>query len=124
MSTIGSLIDRLYEIKQEKSALNKQVDALDEEYDKLELRVLAMMDEIGLESAKASTALATKSETKVPTAVDWDAVSTYIMENDALYLLQRRLSVTAIKELMDTGEVLPGIELMPITKLSLTKRKS
>lgn len=119
---IGPLIDRMYQIKLYKAGLQKQIDGLNEEYDNIELQVLGMLDDMGLDSAKAETALATKSETSVPVAVDWDALNAYIVENNALYLLQRRPAVTALKELFDSGETIPGVELRPKTTLSLRKR--
>jgi hypothetical protein len=82
------------------------------------------MDEVGLESARGGRATATISENVVPTATDWDALEQYIYENDALYLMQRRLSASAWRELIESGEVVPGTEPYTQRSISLRKRNS
>ena len=56
-------------------------------------------------------------EDEVPTVADRVAFKEYIMDHDALDLLQFRTANTAILERMGAGIKIPGVEMQPIYKL-------
>ncbi len=59
------------------------------------------------------------SETDVPTVKDWDLVYDYIKTNDSFYLLQKRMSAAAFRELLNLGHEVPGVENFKDRKLNL-----
>ncbi len=59
------------------------------------------------------------SETDVPTVKDWDLVYDYIKTNDSFYLLQKRMSAAAFRELLNLGHEVPGVEIFKDRKLNL-----
>lgn len=73
--------------------------------------LLVRMQEMGdLEQVRKGGYSATVSKTVVPNVQDWDKVYEYIKDNDALYLLERRMLSTAWRELHNAGIEIPGTE--------------
>ena len=62
------------------------------------------------------------SEQVVPSVTDWDEVYKYIKDNDAFYLLQRRMNAAPYRELLGTEEQVPGVEALTVKKLGLLKK--
>lgn len=56
-----------------------------------------------------------------PTASDWSLIYDYIDKHKAPDLLQRRLAEGAINERLQDGETIPGVELIEINDLSVSK---
>ena len=77
--SIGEQIDTLYEARQKRLALEKQVEALKREETQMRQSIMIKLDEIGL--AKASGNLATSGITTkvVPEVEDWDEVYRFIV---------------------------------------------
>lgn len=118
---LGESIDRLYELREQKRDLNTAIKDIDAQFAEIESNVLAMLEEIGVDSSKSKLASATISESLVPDVEDWDAFENYIIDTRQLYLLQRRCAVVAFRDLLQAGEEIPGVR--PFSKKSLSLRK-
>ena len=118
---IGTDIDYLYELKQQKAVINKQLKELNEKIAVAEKAVLTSLSEAGISMAKGNSCSAVISTDIVPNVTDWDSVYKYILENDATYLLQRRINAAAWRELHEQDETIPGTE--PFTKTTIATRK-
>jgi len=121
MTKLNELIDQMNakrEAMRECRATEKQLKG---QYDELELRLISTLDDVGTEYARGSTASATITEQTVPVIDDWGKVCEWIIDNDALYLVHRRVSSGPWKELQDAGQDVPGIE--PFTKRGISLRK-
>ena len=118
---LGESIDRLYELREQKRDLNAAIADIDAQFEEIEANVLAKLQEIGVDSSKSKLASATISETVVPNVEDWDAFERYIIDTNQLFLLQRRTSIAAYRDLLQAGETIPGVS--PFTKTSLSLRK-
>ena len=114
-------VDRWFMLREQKRGLEAQIKEVNAEMAQLHDELLARCDEVGTSTARGQLASVTVTETVVPTIDDGGAVADWVMENDGLYLLHRRVSSGPWRELLDTGETVPGIT--PFTKraLSLTK---
>lgn len=119
--TLGDKINELYELRESMRDLNAQLKALKEQYDEMELSVLNEMDAQGTTLTRSARASVSVSESTVPTVTDWEAVYDYVRANDAMYLFERRVAATAWRELLESGDKVPGTE--PFTKRSLSLRK-
>jgi hypothetical protein len=117
----GAMIDHLFELRERYRALGKEQAEVKEQMDDIEFALLGALDSVGLQMGRGGRASATVTEQIVPTVVDWDAVEQYVYENEALYLLQRRVSPPAWRELVEAGESVPGTE--PYTKRGISLRK-
>jgi hypothetical protein len=124
MSTsIGSMIDGLYDLRAQRLAIEKQVEELKASETATKEEILFLLKESGLEGAKGEVATASIQYKIKPNVTDWDAVYTYIRENDMFALLQKRLTTTLWSALAEDGITVPGTEPIPIVDLSLTKSK-
>lgn len=119
--TLGQMIDKLYQTRAERLEVTKRVDAMKEQERQMRAKIIELLDSVGL--AKASGQLATCGITVIlePVVNDWDKVHEFIRENDRFDLLQKRLSVTAWREMYLENNLVPGTESMEVTDISLTK---
>lgn len=118
---IGEIIDRLFEIRQQKSDINEALKELTTEESTLQWELIPKLREQGVNSSQSGKASATISDEVFPSVVDWDAYGDYIIKEHALYLLERRVAVKPFRELVQARSIPPGIE--PIIKTSLSIRK-
>ena len=114
-------IDQMFMLRETKRGLEKQVKEVDAQLKDCTTWLVKKLEEVGTTTARGSYASATIAETTVPAIDDWGLVQKYIMDNDALYLVHKRISSGAWKELLDTGEIVPGIT--PFTSKTISLRK-
>jgi hypothetical protein len=119
--SLGSLIDEYYDLRERKRELDKEVKEVAAEMTAIEERVINALDADEVTMSRGRRASAAVTESEVPVVEDWDAFQTYVLENEALHLLERRASVAAWRELKDSGEMVPGTR--PFKKRSLSVRK-
>lgn len=120
---LGNMIDGLYDLRAQRLAIEKQVEELKASETAMKEAILGTLKESGLEGAKGEVATASVQYKIKPNVQDWDAVYTYIRENDMFALLQKRLTTTLWAALQEDGITVPGTEPIPIVDLSLTKSK-
>lgn len=118
---MGTIIDRLYELRAEKSDLNDKIKVINIEMESLEATLMGKLDEEETIKACGKTAGVTITTLVVPNVTDWDAVHQYVVEHQACYLLEKRLSAAPWRELLAMGDQIPGTE--PFEKRSLSLRK-
>lgn len=118
---IDQMIDRMFSLREDKRILEAQVKRINEDISQLEQQLIARLGEVGTNYARGSLASASITESIVPQIDDWGLVAEWIKENDALYLVHRRISSGPWKELRDSGIDVPGIE--PFTKVAISLRR-
>lgn len=109
-------------LREAKRLLETQVKDLDAQLAGNETDIIEIADEMGLDRFAVGKLTFSISNQVVGNVEDWDALHEYIRENNAFYLLQRRLSNAPYKEILDNGDSLAGV--VPFTKRSLNMRKS
>ena len=117
---LGELIDKRQALKAEVAAMTAAADAKQKEVDELERTIKTIMKDAGLEIAAGMTGKVAIRHETVPNVTNWGEFHEYIRTNNAFYLLQRRVTTTAFKEVIDSGETIPGVTAVPITKMSFT----
>lgn len=125
----ASTKERLDDLAAERDALREQKRSLEAEIKALDAQLLAneqsiieIADDLGLDRFAVGKLTFSISEQTVGNVEDWESLYQFIRDNDAFYLLQRRLANAAYKEILDGGDSLPGV--VPFTKRSLNMRKS
>lgn len=122
--SLQTLIDTLFDLREVIRTRDAETNTLKSAKTDLEVYLLSRLDEQGLERMGTDVANISVSTEVVPTTHDWEALFNYIRDNDAFYLLQRRMNAGAYRELaasLPEGESLPGVE--PFTKKKLNMRK-
>lgn len=120
-NTLGDKIEELAALRDQKRALNAELKDINKAFEALEIEILDLLDQQGTQFAGSNRHRATISESTVPTVTDWDEFYAYVLQQQAPYLLERRVSVAAWRELVESGEPVPGTE--PYTRRSLSLRK-
>ena len=118
---LGELIDKLYQKRTERLALSRQVDAFKAEESDLRRLIIQRLQDVGLDSGRGSLATASITTDDQASVKDWEAFENYILEHKSFDLLQRRVSITAVRARWENSEVVPGVEKVTLSDLSLTK---
>ena len=126
MSTTKARLDDLAAerdaLREQKRRLEAEIKTLDAKLSTNEQAIIELADDLGLDRFAVGKLTFSISEQTVGNVEDWDDLYQFIRDNDAFYLLQRRLANAAYKEMLDSGGALPGV--VPFTKRSLNMRKS
>ena len=118
--TLGSLIDKMSEVREKRRAIAKQDEALKADYDAIEMQLIELMEAEGCPKATGKLASASISETTVFNTVDWEVFMAYLIKTKQGHLVQRRVSAPAVLELFTAKGVVPGLE--PFNKKSINLR--
>jgi hypothetical protein len=114
-------IDKVFMMRERKRGLEAQLKKVKVQIEAASADLLVQLDKVGTTIGRGSFASASVTETTVPTIEDWGLVEQYVLDNDAVYLLHRRVSSGPWKELQDAGTDVPGIR--PFTKRAISLRK-
>lgn len=120
----AALADLLFQTREARYALQKQVDKLQATETACKewfIENLPKSQTSGIAGRVARIQLDKKS---VPQVQDWDKFYTFVRKDkDGFALLQRRLNETAVKERLEAGEKLPGVGTFIAITVSCTKLK-
>lgn len=104
---------RRYEIKEELARLNKEIDELKAERGEIDLEITSRLEARGATSfGTEEFTVSMRTEPMYPQAIDRERLERYILGENALYLLQFRLSTSAIQEIYANGGEIPGIQMV------------
>lgn len=117
---LGTLIDNLWGMREQKRAASEVVAKIEAEISEAEEALLARMEREGTDKATGKKATVSVGTSVVGNVKDWDELWKYIFKNKFSHLLQRRLSEPAIRELFEQKGAVPGVE--PFTKKKLNVR--
>jgi hypothetical protein len=124
----NSLVETYLAIRRERERMAKKYEQEDavfkEQMDRLEEAMLETCNAIGAETLRTESGTIMKTLKENYICGDWDNFKKYVIENNALELLQQRLSQTNFKEFLSTrGEegMPPGISTMREFKISVRK---
>jgi hypothetical protein len=125
--TVEQVVETYLKLRRKKEAVENEtkdrVADIKAKMTKLESWLMQKADEDGVTSFKTTAGTAFVTTTDFANVADWDAVLTFIKENDAFDMLEKRVSKTAVRAHMDeTGDVPPGITYG--SKIGINVRKA
>jgi len=120
LGTIGSRIDALNQLREDKRALEEKIKIIEGSYHELEEALMEDLETQGMDKATGKKATVSISSTVVGNLVDDKAFFAYVKKTGYFHLLQRRLSDPAIRELLESKGSIPGVE--PFVKKRLNLR--
>lgn len=121
--TLGGLVDQLYEAREKRMALEKQVKAMEHEEDELRKKIFDRADDEETAGGKGKLASFSINERVSPQVSNWDEFYKYIHENKFFHLLHRRPSSDGCREIFDRGEQIPGVDKFTQRVINLQKAK-
>lgn len=125
--TLAACADELYELREARYALQKQVDEMKKHETLLKDQIinnLSKSEATGVAGKVAKVAIKTGTAYSV---TDWDAVHDYILKHvkkdpGVWAIMQKRVSDSAIKDMVEAGgKPPPGVERVTTVDISLTK---
>ena len=125
---LDDLVTTYLTIRTERNTLKNQWEIRDAELkadlEELERAMLQACNDINADSIRTGSGTIIKSLKETYTCGDWDNFKQFVVDNNALDLLQQRISQTNFKEFMSTRQdegLPPGISTM--REVAITVRK-
>ncbi len=124
--TLGACIDLLYAWEHERAEVVRRGEALKARETLLETHILNTFSKADLEGAAGKVAKINVLRPVVPQVEGdgkgWPKLYTYIVRTKSFDLLQKRLSISAVRERWEAGKIVPGVSKFTAVSLSVTKR--
>ena len=123
---VGDVIRTYMKLRDQKAAIEGEVKEriadLKGKMEKLEAYLKTQMDAQGLTSFKSDYGTAFLTTTDYANVADWDAVLTFVRDNEAYDMLEKRVSKIAVRGYIEANKAVPpGITYG--TKLEVNIRK-
>lgn len=124
---LGTLVSQYLkldaDINEQEQELSRKLKPKKEKLDELETQIIEAMKKEKLTEFGGTGGRLIYNRKAVPTVKDWNELYKYIKKNDAFFLLEKRTSVTAYREILDSGQTLPGVETFFKESLTLSRKK-
>lgn len=119
----STLASSLVAIDARISQANAKLEVLKREQSDIESKLLAAMQKAGTDIVRNDSATISISTTVRPQIVDIEALYKFILRRKALQLFERRIAVTAYRELKEQlGNLqVPGLAEVTLTRLNVRK---
>lgn len=128
---LDSLVETYLAIRNERDKLSREHDSKDKELSndlaQIEQVLLNSCNEVGADSIRTVGGTIIKSTKENFVCGDWDNFKQYVMDNDAIELLQQRIHQTNFKEFLSGREdegLPPGISSMREFRVTVRKPTS
>jgi len=124
-TTLGEAADQLYKLRQKRLEIEKKAEELKEQEKLLREYLLENLPKHGADGIAGKLCRVNIVIKEIPIAEDWDAVHDYVRRNASkggFAILQKRLNVSAVREILASGKTIPGIGIMEQKDLSVTKK--
>lgn len=119
--SMGVCADQLYAIRNKRIAEQKKVDELAAEESALKEHIIENLPKSQQTGASGKVANVKISTKEIPQIADLTALYGFIRRTKREDLLQKRLNEGAVKEIIDAGKMVPGVQLFKAVTVSLTK---
>lgn len=121
-SNINELINELADTRESINSLDEKRKEFVQKKMDLESRLVAVMDDQGIErTANDRATISVKTET-MPSAEDWDQIYRHILATEQFELLHRRLSAQAFREILALGQTVPGVRSTDVVRINYRSR--
>ena len=115
---LNTLLDELASIRGEIKSLQEQEKVLKLRQNDLDSEIIRQ----GLDQIANDVCTVPKKIDVVPTVEDWDVVHQHILDTKQFELLQKRMSATAWRELLQMGQAVPGVKATELTKINFRSK--
>jgi len=120
-NSIGLCADLYSEVRALRLAMDKEVEAVRKRESEIREHIidtLSKSDDTGAAGKFYRAQIVTKTEPKL---ADWGVFTSWVRKNDRFDLLQKRLVPTAVKDMWEEREEIPGVERVLVPDVSITK---
>lgn len=118
---LAQCADLLYETREARLALQKDVDALEDQEKQLREHIINNLPKSQATGVAGKVARATIVMKIVPQVQDWDKFYAHIKKTGDFELMQKRIGTKAIEERWENKKKVPGVEPFNAVTVSLNK---
>lgn len=118
--TLGSSIDALWALREDKRTAEAAVKLIEEKIAALEAVVMENLEAEGIDASRGKAASVSITSVTSFSIDDFDAFAKYVARTKYFHLFQRRVSEVAVREVFELKGAVPG--LAPFTKKKLNLR--
>lgn len=95
---------------------------IDEHLEKIEGKVMGVLDSLGLESVRTEAGTAYVAERTSATVADWDITLDHIRQNNLWHMLEKRVNKKAVDEYKaENDDLPPGINYRVVRTLNVRR---
>ncbi len=120
-SSMKELIQRSVQLRDDAADCYAREKELRAQKAEVDAEIIAMLDANGLDSARVDNISVTVNKKQTPQVEDWEQFYAFINEQNAPYLLQRRITQGAIEEMNTLMGGIPGVTFFEQATLSMRK---
>lgn len=118
---LGACADKLFELRNKRLAMQKEVDAVAAEETALKNHIIENLPKSEASGVAGKLARVTVVTKQIPQVKDWDTFYKYVKKTGSFDLMQKRLTDAAIKERWEAGKEIPGVEHFNAVSVSINK---
>lgn len=120
--TLAAAADKLYTLREQRYALNKQVAALESQEAELRDHIIANLPKSEASGITGKVAHAEIVKKVIAQVKDWPTFYKHILKTKDFSLMQKRVNDGAVQEQWAAKKVVPGTEKFTAVTLSITKK--
>ena len=122
----GKLVDDLYTLRAKRLLMEKEVLVLKAKETAIKNLLFVDLPALGLDAASGKIASASIKPILVPEIMDaekdWPKLYKYIQKHGTFEMLHKRLTAEPFLERYALGETVPGVAIVTVMKLNLSKK--
>jgi hypothetical protein len=115
MTTNDQLVKRYIQLRDKKEEMNKllkdRLQPIAKEMDEIETQLKTFLDDNKMDSAKTEAGTFFKKTNTYVTVRDMEEVLTFVKENDAFELFEKKVNKTVVLDCLKEGLAVPGVEV-------------
>ena len=119
---MDDMLNDLAETRKELASLLEHEKVLKKKKLELETQIATTLKGQGIDRVGNDACTLSIKEEIVPTVADWDKVYQHILDTKQFELLQKRMSATAYRELLQLGMDLPGVTSTELTRVNFRSK--
>ena len=123
--SIGRVADLYSDVRTLRLAMDKEVDTVKAREHELREYIISNLSKTGKDGGDTgASGLRYRAQIvskDVPRAADWSKIHAYIQKTGRFDLVQKRLSEKAVMDMVEDKQEIPGIEVVSIPDVSITK---
>ena len=120
--TMDELLTALTKIRAELKTLQTEAKGLKGQKMDLEARIAYTLEQQGIDRVGNDGCTVSIKKEVVPTVEDWDQVYQHLIQTKQFELLQKRMSATAFRELLQMGMNVPGVKATELTRVNFRSK--
>ena len=120
--TMDELLTDLTEVRMNLKNLQEKERGFKSHKMELEAKIVSTLKQQGIDRVGNDGCTVSIKEEIVPTVQDWDEVYKYLIQTKQFELIQKRMSATAFRELLQMGMNVPGVKATELTRVNFRSK--